>query len=144
MRKVFGLIIWGIGAVVVVLIVFAALSRTSSGSGSPAAPPSSAPSSEPSSAPVAAASSGPCTAKACIVADAEGLKGTVAKDNAVMTKVTCKQSTVKKVVAGTWTVHCTITYSDGMVARGIASVLTAGQGEVDWEPTTIVDYGSGG
>jgi len=99
---------------------------------------------QPSSAPAAAASSGPCTTKACIVTDAKQLKGTVAKDNAVMTKVTCRKPTVKQVTPGTYTVHCTVTYSDGMVARGIASVLTAGQGEVDWEPTTIVDYGSGG
>ena len=66
----------------------------------------------------------------------------MAKDNAVMTKVTCKKSTAKQVVTGTYTVHCTITYSDGMVACGIASVLT-GKGEVDWEPTTIVSEGSG-
>jgi hypothetical protein len=47
-----------------------------------------------------------------------------------------------QVVTGTYTVHCTITYSGGMVARWIASVLT-GKGEVDWEPTTIVSEGSG-
>lgn len=95
----------------------------------------------PSSAPVAAASSAPCTTRTCIVVDAKGLKGTVAKDNAVMTKVTCKASTVKQVVTGTYTVHCTIAYSDGMVARGIASVLT-GKGEVDWEPTAIISGGT--
>jgi hypothetical protein len=100
-----------------------------------------APSSAPSSV-AAAASSVPCTTKACIVTDAEQLKGTVAKDNAVMTKVACKKSTVKQVVNGTYTVHCTITYSDGMVARGIASVLTAGNGEVDWEPTDIISDGT--
>lgn len=92
--------------------------------------------------PSAAASSGPCLTKGCIVTDAKGLKGTVAKDNAVMTRVACKKSTVKQVVDGTYTVHCTITYSDGLVARGIASVLT-GTGEVDWEPTTIISEGSG-
>jgi uncharacterized protein YceK len=96
------------------------------------------------SAPAAAASSAPCTTKACIVTDAGGLKGTVAKDNSVMTKVTCKKSTVKQVVSGTYTVHCTATYSDGMVADGIASVLTAGTGSVDWEPTDIISDGSGG
>lgn len=104
--------------------------------------PSSEPSAAASSAPVAAASSAPCTTKACIVTDAKQLKGTVAKDNAVMTKVTCKSSTVKQVVPGTYTVHCTITYSDGQIWRGIASVLT-GKGEVDWEPTSVISYGSG-
>jgi hypothetical protein len=59
-----------------------------------------------------------------------------------MTRVACKPSTVKQVVSGTYTVHCTVTYSDGMVARGIASVLTSGSGEVDWEPTDIINYGS--
>jgi hypothetical protein len=39
-----------------------------------------------------------CTSKACVATDAEGLKGTVAKDSAVMTKVTCKKSTAKQVV----------------------------------------------
>ncbi len=92
----------------------------------------------------AAASSAPCTTHVCIVADAEGLKGTVAKDNSVMTKVACTASTVRQVVSGTYTVHCTVTYSDGMVARGIASVLTAGSGQVDWEPTDIINDGSGG
>ena len=91
-----------------------------------------------------APSSAPCTTHACVVADAEGLKGTVAKDNAVMTKVACTASTVRQVVSGTYTVHCTVTYSDGMVARGIASVLTAGSGQVEWEPTDIINDGSGG
>jgi hypothetical protein len=91
-----------------------------------------------------APSSAPCTTHACVVADAEGLKGTVAKDNAVMTKVACTASTVQQVVSGTYTVHCTVTYSDGMVARGIASVLTAGSGQVDWEPTDIINDGSDG
>jgi hypothetical protein len=89
----------------------------------------------------AAASSAPCTTKACIVTDAEGLTGTVAKDNAVMTRVACKKSTVRPVVSGTYTVHCTVSYSDGMVARGIASVLT-GKGDVEWEPTDIISGGS--
>lgn len=140
MRKIFGLIVI---ATAVISAIFIALSHTSSGSRTTdAGPPSSAPSSQPSSAPVAVASSGPCLTRACIVTDAKGLKGTVAKDNAVMTKVACKKSTVRQVVDGTYTVRCTITYSDGLVARGIASVLT-GTGEVDWEPTTIVSEGSG-
>ena len=110
------------------------------GSSTAAGAPASA-AGAPSSAPSAAA---PCTTHACIAADAEGLKGTVAKDNAVMTKVACTVSTVRQIVSGTYTVHCTVTYSDGMVARGIASVLTAGSGQVDWEPTDIINDGSGG
>jgi hypothetical protein len=89
----------------------------------------------------AVASQAPCTTHACIVTDAESLKGTVAKDNSVMTKVSCKDSTVKQVVTGTYTVHCTVSYSDGTVADGIASVLT-GSGNVDWEPTSIISDGS--
>lgn len=118
------------------LIATAAITAaTLAGCGSLGTTAAGTPSSEPPAA--APASSAPCTTKACIVTDAEGLKGTVAKDNAVMTRVACKASTVKQVVAGTYTVRCTVTYSDGMVARGIASVLT-GTGEVDWEPTAIV------
>jgi hypothetical protein len=123
------------------LIALAAVALTGCGSlgtTTAAGAPSSAPSSEPS----VAASSGPCTTKACIVADAESLKGTVAKDNSVMTKVTCKQSTVRQVVPGTYTVHCTVSYSDGAKWRGIASVLTA-KGDVEWEPTSVVSYGGG-
>jgi hypothetical protein len=65
------------------------------------------------------------------------LKGTVAKDNAVMTKVACKSSTVTQVVPGTYTVHCTVAYSDGAEWRGIASVLTFKE-EVDWAPTAAI------
>ena len=87
------------------------------------------------------ASSGTCTTASCIICDAESLKGTVAKDNSVMTAVACNASTVRQVVSGTWTVHCTVTYSDGSKWAGIASVLT-GKGEVDWEPTSMVGAGS--
>src|SRR5262249_23504810 len=78
--------------------------------------------------------------KACIVTDAKGLNGTVPQANSLMTGVTCKQSTVKQVVPGTYTVHCTITYSDGAVWRGIASVLTK-SGGVEWEPTSASSGG---
>ena len=108
--------------------------------GSTSAAASSAAPSSP--APAAAASSTTCTTKACIVIYAETLKGGVAKDNSVMTKITCKKSTVKQVVSGTYTVHCTATYSDGMVAKGIASVLLAGNGQVEWEATDIISDGS--
>jgi hypothetical protein len=110
--------------------------------GSTAAAGPSASAGTPSSSAAAAPSSAPCTTRACIVVYAESLKGSVAKDNAVMTKITCKKSTVKQVVSGTYTVHCTGTYSDGMVARGIASVLLAGNGQVEWEPTDIISEGS--
>jgi hypothetical protein len=105
--------------------------------------PSSAPSSVPSSAPSAEASSTPCTTKACIVEDANGLVGTVAKDESVLTKLSCKKSTVKQPTPGVYTVHCTATYSDGSVYAGIASVLIT-QGKVTWEATSAIDYGSGG
>jgi hypothetical protein len=123
------------------IIAAAALAGCGSLGGSAAGqPPASA--GAPSAA--AVASQAPCTTHACIVNDAEGLKGTVAKDNSVMTKVTCKGSTVKQVVSGTYTVHCTVSYSDGMVAAGIASVLLSGSGQVDWEPTDIISEGDGG
>jgi len=86
-------------------------------------------------------SSGTCTTASCIVPDAESLKGDVAKDNSVITGVTCTPSTVRQVVSGTWTVHCTATYSDGSKWAGIASILT-GKGDVDWEPTSMVSAGS--
>jgi hypothetical protein len=123
------------------LIASAVITAALSGCGSLGSTAEGAPSGAASS-PSAAASQGPCTTKACIAADGEDLKGTVAKDNSVMTKVTCSKSTVRQVVAGTYTVHCTATYSDGTVARGIASVLT-GTGAVDWEVTTIITEGSG-
>jgi hypothetical protein len=129
------------------LITIAAIALTAGcgslgSTGNTAAAGPSASAAAPSSSAEAAASSAPCTAKACIVVYAQSLKGGVAKDNAVMTKITCKKSTVKQVVSGTYTVHCTATYSDGMVARGIASVLLAGSGQVEWEPTDIISEGS--
>jgi len=84
---------------------------------------------------------GTCTTKACIASDAETLKGSVAKDNSVMTAVTCQPSTVQQVVSGTYTVHCAVSYSDGSKWDGLADVLTT-QGRVDWDPTTRVSSGS--
>ena len=130
-RNIFAII----GALVVAGIIISALSGGgSSGSSSPSADSAGSPSSSPSSI---------CTTNACIVSDAEGLKGTVAKDNSVMTKVTCRASTVKQVVSGTYTAGCTVTYSDGSVWDGIASVLT-GSGNIDWEPTSMVSAGNSG
>jgi hypothetical protein len=60
-----------------------------------------------------------------------------------VTKVTCRTSTVKQVVSGTYTVDCAVTYSDGSVWDGIASVLT-GSGDIDWEPTSMVSAGNSG
>jgi hypothetical protein len=138
--KTIGRAVIGIAvAISAVRIIVGILSDTSSGGNSSASSP--AQSAPPSSAPVAAASSASCSTKACIASDAETLKGTVAKDNAVMTKVACKSSTVTQVVPGTYTVHCTATYSDGTEWRGIASVLTSKE-EVAWEPTTTISYGS--
>lgn len=130
-RNIFAII----GALVVAGIIIGALSGGgSSGSSSPSADSAGSPSSAPSSI---------CTTNACIASDAEGLKGTVAKDNSVMTKVACRASTVKQVVSGTYTVDCTVTYSDGSVWDGIASVLT-GSGDIDWEPTSMISAGNSG
>lgn len=95
MRKAFGLILWGIAAVVVTAVVIGALSHTSASSG-PAASPSSTLAPSQAVAPVAAASSGPCTTKDCIVDDAkDNLVGGLATDNAVMTSLSCSKPTVK-------------------------------------------------
>jgi hypothetical protein len=103
-----------------------------------ASPAQSAP---PSLAPIATANPTPCSTRACITSDAETLKGTVAKDNAVMTKVARKSSTVTQVVPGTYTVRCTAAYSDGAEWRDIANVLTSRE-EVGWEPIAAISYGS--
>jgi hypothetical protein len=97
--------------------------------------------STPDSAPSAAAA---CTTNTCIAGEArQFLPGRVAKDDSVMTKATCKASTVKRNAGGTYTVTCTVTYSDGMVARGGANLIPA-QDEITFEPTDIINYGSGG
>lgn len=130
-----------VAAAVIVAVIFAVLGSTGSGSGTTdAGAPSSAPSSQPSSAPVAAASSGPCTSHACITRDAQGMVGTVAKDNSVLTKMKCRKSTVRQPTPGVWTVHCTATYSDGSVWSGIASVLLS-QGKVAWQATGEISGG---
>jgi hypothetical protein len=61
------------------------------------------------------------------------LPGTEAKDGSVMTKVTCYESTVKANPGDTYTVSCNVSYSDGEVWSGYATVLEASQ-QVSWEP----------
>lgn len=139
MSKLAGKIVIGIGGVIAAAAIIAGCASA----GSEDASPSGTIAPAQAVAPVAAPSpTGPCTTKACIVSDAETLKGDVAKDNSVMTKVTCTQSTVKQVVPGTYTVHCVASYSDGAKYHGIASVLTAKE-EVDWEATSAISYGDG-
>lgn len=102
---------------------------------STAAPPQAAPSSSALAAPPSpAASQEPCTTHSCIVADAKGLVGSVAKDESVLTAMSCYSSTVKHAAPGVWTVHCLATYSDGSQWDGIASVLISAN-RVTWEPT---------
>jgi len=126
-------ILAGIGAVVVVVFVLAHISSGGSSASSPNAAADPAPS--------AAAA---CTTNACIASDAQqSLVGSVAKNDSVMTKATCRASTVKRNAGGTYTVVCTVTYSDGNVARGNASLIPA-QNEITFEPTDIISYGSGG
>ncbi len=92
-------------------------------------------------APSAAAA---CTTNACFASQAQqSLVGMVAKDDSLMTKAACKASTVKRNAGGTYTVTCTVTYSDGMVARGGANLIPA-QNEITFEPTDIINSGSGG
>jgi len=97
------------------------------------APPAAAPSSSALAAPPSpAASPAPCTSHACIVYDAQGLVGAIAKDESVLTKMDCYQSTVKHAAPGIWTVSCLATYSDGSQWDGIATVLLT-SGQVTWE-----------
>jgi hypothetical protein len=88
-------------------------------------------------------SSGPCTTSSCVVSDArQSLVGEVAKDEAVMTSLSCRPSTVKEPDPQVWTVDCTAHYSDGMVADGVANVLMA-KNQVTWSATAILSYGGG-
>jgi hypothetical protein len=52
----------------------------------------------------------------------------------VSTKAVCKPSTVKHNAGNTWTVQCTVTYSDGSVSTGYANLLPA-QNKITFEPT---------
>ncbi len=133
-------------AVIAVTLVLAGCASAGSGSaggppppsGSAASPPAAGPSASALPAPPSAtASPPPCTTHACIVADAKSLVGGVAKDNSVMTALTCYSSTVKNPDPGIYTVSCLATYSDGGQWDGIASVLLA-QNQVEWEATEEV------
>jgi hypothetical protein len=82
-----------------------------------------------------AGSSSTCTSNSCIAHDAkQSLTGAVAKDESVITGLSCDQSTVKNPSSGVYTVSCTATYSDGSRWGGIASVLIS-QNKATWEPT---------
>ena len=84
----------------------------------------------------ASAASQPCATRACIVQDAEqSLPGGIAEDNAVATKAKCYKSTVKHhAAAKTWSVECTVDYTDGTSATGIANLLLD-QDKITFEPT---------
>jgi hypothetical protein len=99
----------------------AAAGSPSAAAGSPSASPTSYPD---------------CTSHACIAAYLDqNLTGLVAVDKAVSTKVTCYVSTVVYyAAAGTYSAHCTVTYSDGSSAYGIGNLVTS-SGQVTFEPT---------
>jgi len=63
--------------------------------------------------------------------------GGVAKDESVMTALTCYPSTVRNPDPGIYTVSCLATYSDGSQWDGIASVLLS-QNQVTWQATEQV------
>jgi len=103
-----------------------------------AAPSSSALAAPPAPTPDPSPSEVDCTSHSCIVQDAKSaLVGAIAKDESVMTALSCQSSTVKHLGPGIWSVHCTATYSDGSVWDGIATVLL-GQSQVTWEATEEV------
>jgi len=116
---------------VFVLLMIAAVVAGRAGNGSP--PARSTPSS--STAPfIAQAESSPCTSHHCITDDAEqGLPGAVAKDNSVVTRVGCHESTVRPDGPGDYRVDCTATYSDRSTADGYATVELT-RNEVLFEP----------
>ena len=74
-----------------------------------------------------------CTSHSCIIQDAKSLIGGVAKDESVMTAMSCQSSTVKHLDPGIWSVHCNATSSDGSVWAGIATVLLTSS-QVTWQP----------
>ena len=101
-------------------------------SAAPVAATTTAPAPAPSATP---ASSRICTSHACIVSDVEkSLVGLVAKDESVITKAVCYKSTVKANPGDTYTVSCDVTYSDGTVYSGDATLLVA-KDQIAWEPT---------
>jgi len=102
-----------------------------------AAPSSSALAAPPAPTPDPSPSEVDCTSHACIISDARSLIGGVAKDESVMTAMSCQDSTVKHLGPGIWSVRCAATYSDGSVWDGIATVLLTSS-QVTWEATEQV------
>jgi hypothetical protein len=125
-----------------VLAAALALSGCAAAASSPAAgTPASSPSAAGSPSAAAAqpsASAPPCTTHSCIVADAKSaLVGQVAKDESVVTRLTCYSTSVRNPDPGIYTVNCVASYSDGSQWDGVASVLLA-KGQVTWEATEEV------
>ena len=123
-------------AALAALIIIADVTGTNSSGTPTAGASSSAPSAAPSAVPSAsaAASSAPCTTDSCIATELDqSLKGAIAQDEAVATKVDCKPSTVKNEGSGNWTARCTAYYSDGTSAEGYGTVDTS-QDKVTFEP----------
>lgn len=86
----------------------------------------------------AAAGTSLCTSNACIVSEAQqSAVGLIADDKSVVTKAACRPPTVKRNPGGTWTVTCTVTYSDGKVVRGYANLIPA-QDKFTFEPAELL------
>ena len=113
-------------------------STTPAATAAAAGSPSSAAGSPSAAAGSPSASSAPCTTHSCIISDAKSsLVGGVAKDESVMTALTCYSTSVKNPDPDIYTVTCQATYSDGSVWDGIASVLLT-TSNVTWQPTQQV------
>ena len=83
-----------------------------------------------------------CNASSCVVVTVQkSLTGMVAKDESVITGITCQPGTVRQNPGQTWTVACTATYSDGRVSNGLATIVVS-EAKVTWEPTGMVSAGS--
>jgi Protein of unknown function (DUF2510) len=112
-RKVLKVILGGIAAGVIAVVVASVLSHMSE----------------------SVPSSSPCTSNSCIVQEAkQALVGSVAKDESVITNLSCTPSSVQNPDLNVYTASCIATYSDGVRTNGIASVLLS-QNKVTWEPT---------
>jgi hypothetical protein len=117
------------------LIAIAAIALTVTGcvsagdaNGTPSGPPAAAGS---PSAPA-------CTSSGCLTDQIQGdLLSVVAKDGAVITKASCKASTLKQNAGGSDTVYCKVTESDGAVSEGYANLIPSQQ-EITWDPTDVI------
>lgn len=84
-----------------------------------------------------------CNARSCVVSTVkQTLVGTVAKDESVITGMTCRPGTIKQNAGDTWTVSCTASYSDGSKWSGFATIVVS-QTKVTWQPTDVISDGSG-